>query len=68
MVDAANVLPPATEAALTTRLAELETRTGRQLVVATVPSLGDREIEVLIGLAGEGRYLVREAPESTLSH
>lgn len=45
VVDAANVLPPATEQALTTRLADLETRTGRQLVVATVPSLGDREIE-----------------------
>lgn len=45
VVDAANVLPPATEQALTTRLADLETRTGRQLVVATVPSLGGYEIE-----------------------
>jgi len=35
---------------------------GRAIVL-----IGDREIEVLIGLAGEGRYLVREAPEATLS-
>jgi two-component system cell cycle sensor histidine kinase/response regulator CckA len=36
---------------------------GRAIVL-----IGEREIEVLIGLAGEGRYLVREAPEATLSH
>ncbi len=36
---------------------------GRAIVL-----IGDREIEVLIGLAGEGRYLVREAPEATLSN
>ncbi|MBU1348120.1 MAG: response regulator [Alphaproteobacteria bacterium] len=29
--------------------------------------IGEREIEVLIGQAGEGRFLVREAPEATLS-
>lgn len=44
VVDEANVLPPATEQQLTQRLAELETATGRQLVVATVPSLQDYEI------------------------
>ncbi|WGM30191.1 ATP-binding protein [Brevundimonas sp. NIBR11] len=36
---------------------------GRAIVM-----IGEREIEVLIGLAGQGRYLVREAPEATLSH
>ena len=35
---------------------------GRAIVL-----IGDREIEVLIGQAGEGRFLVREAPEATLS-
>jgi two-component system cell cycle sensor histidine kinase/response regulator CckA len=29
--------------------------------------LGEREIEVLIGQAGEGRFLVREAPEAALT-
>jgi uncharacterized protein len=45
VVDGANVLPPATEAELTSRLAALETSTDRQLVVATVPSLQGYEIE-----------------------
>ena len=36
---------------------------GRAIVL-----IGDREIEVLIGQAGEGRFLVREAPEATLSN
>ena len=36
---------------------------GRAIVL-----IGDREIEVLIGLVGEGRFLVREAPEATLSN
>jgi two-component system cell cycle sensor histidine kinase/response regulator CckA len=35
---------------------------GRAIVM-----IGTREIEVLIGLAGEGRFLVREAPEATLT-
>ncbi|MGV3577688.1 cell cycle histidine kinase CckA [Brevundimonas sp.] len=35
---------------------------GRAIVL-----IGEREIEVLIGLAGEGRYLVREAPEAALT-
>lgn len=39
VVDAANMLDPAQEAALTSKLEGLETTTGRQLVVATVPSL-----------------------------
>jgi uncharacterized protein len=44
VVDAANILPPATEAALDARLAGLEQRDGTQLVVATVPSLQDYDI------------------------
>jgi len=35
---------------------------GRAIVM-----IGSREIEVLIGQAGEGRFLVREAPEATLA-
>ena len=42
--DGANILSPATEAALTTTLAGFETRTRRQLVVATVPDLGGYDI------------------------
>lgn len=45
VVDAAHVLPPATVAALTEKLAALETATGTQLVVATIPTLNDVPIE-----------------------
>ena len=45
VVDTANVLPPVTVAALTDKLAALEKSSGIQLVVATVPSLGDTPIE-----------------------
>ena len=45
VVDAANVLPADREAALTRKLAAFQQRTGRQLVVATVPSLGGDEIQ-----------------------
>lgn len=45
VVDEANLLSPAAEAALTQKLAALETATGRQLVVATLPSLQGLEIE-----------------------
>jgi uncharacterized protein len=44
-VDEANLLSPATEAALTQKLEALETTTGRQVVVATLPSLQGLEIE-----------------------
>lgn len=44
VVDAAELLTPAQEAALTGELATLEGRTGDQLVIVTVPSLGGREI------------------------
>lgn len=45
VVDNANVLSPAAEQKLTGELADLEARTGRQLVVATVPDLQGYEIE-----------------------
>jgi uncharacterized protein len=45
VVDDANILSPAVEAALTIKLENLEKTTGRQLVVATVPSLQGYEIE-----------------------
>ncbi|HEX8232540.1 MAG TPA: TPM domain-containing protein [Caulobacteraceae bacterium] len=45
VVDGANLLSPANEAGLTARLQTLEDQTGRQLVVATVPSLQGYEIE-----------------------
>ena len=45
VVDAANVLPPATEAELETKLRLLQRDTKRQLVVATVPDLQGYPIE-----------------------
>jgi uncharacterized protein len=45
VVDAANLLSPDDEAALTGRLEALERASSRQLVVATVPSLQDYPIE-----------------------
>ena len=45
VVDGANLLSPADEAELTAELQALEQRSSRQLVVATVPSLGGYEIE-----------------------
>jgi uncharacterized protein len=45
VVDQANLLPPQAEQALVQKLAALETDTGAQLVVVTLSSLQDREIE-----------------------
>ena len=45
VVDQANLLTPAQEAELTAKSDALEKRTGRQFVVATVPSLEGRPIE-----------------------
>ncbi|CAN5206041.1 hypothetical protein BH11PSE2_BH11PSE2_06780 [soil metagenome] len=45
VVDDAKVLSPATEASLSDKLEGLEKQTGRQVVVATVPSLQGYEIE-----------------------
>jgi len=44
VVDGANIIPPADEAALTQKLEALETASSRQLVVATVPSLQGNDI------------------------
>ncbi len=45
VVDDAHVLSPQTQADLTAKLADLETKTGRQLVVVTVPDLQGDDIE-----------------------
>jgi uncharacterized protein len=45
VVDTANLLPPADEAALTARLEALQRTTSRQLVIATVPDMGGYPIE-----------------------
>jgi len=45
VVDAANVLPPATKADLQAKLLALQTQTHRQLVVATLPDLQGYDIE-----------------------
>lgn len=45
VVDAANVLSPATEEQLTAQSAALEAKTGAQFVVVTLPSLQDYAIE-----------------------
>ncbi|SFJ42766.1 YgcG family protein [Caulobacter sp. UNC279MFTsu5.1] len=45
VVDGADILSPQVETELTTKLENLEKTTGRQLVVATVPSLQGYEIE-----------------------
>src|SRR5690349_20790781 len=45
VVDEAGLLDPAREAALSQKLQTLEQQTGRQLVVATLPSLERRTIE-----------------------
>ena len=41
VVDTANIIPDGDEAALTAKLANLEAQSGRQLVVATIPTLDD---------------------------
>ena len=45
VVDAANVLPPATRADLTAKLQKLQDDTHRQLVVATIADTGGRDVE-----------------------
>jgi uncharacterized protein len=45
VVDQANVLPAPTRSALDTKLADLENKSGIQLVVATVASLEDNDVE-----------------------
>src|SRR5262249_61240292 len=45
VVDQANIIQPATRSAIASKLAELETKSGIKLVVATVNSLEGRDIE-----------------------
>ena len=45
VVDNAKILSPVATAELERKLADLEQKSGIQLVVATVPSLGGQEIE-----------------------
>jgi uncharacterized protein len=45
VVDTAGMLTPAQQAAISAKLEALEAKTHRQLVVATVPTLGGREIQ-----------------------
>ena len=45
VVDNADLLDPAQQAALEAKLASVEQRSGRQFVVATLPSLQGRTIE-----------------------
>jgi uncharacterized protein len=45
VVDTAGMLTPAQQAAITAKLQALEDKTHRQLVVATLPTLGGREIQ-----------------------
>ena len=61
VVDAANVLPPETKAALTQKLEALQKDTKRQLVVATIPRparLSDRGLR-LQARPGVGRRPAR---------
>lgn len=45
VADAANVIPADDEARMVDNLAQLEARTGHQLVVVTVPALGEKRID-----------------------
>lgn len=45
VTDAANIIPPAREAALADKLARFERDTKHQLVVVTVPSLRGQEVD-----------------------
>jgi uncharacterized protein len=50
VVDQANVIPAASRAALETKLQDLEDKSGIQLVVATVSSLEDNDIETFANI------------------
>jgi two-component system cell cycle sensor histidine kinase/response regulator CckA len=61
----ATVTLPKGKSAQALYMAFAQARSGQQ--GRAIVLIGDREIEVLIGQAGEGRFLVREAPESALA-
>ena len=60
VVDNANLLAPAREATLTTKLAELESSTSDQLIVVTLPDLEGRTIEATGLRLGKGWGIGRE--------
>jgi uncharacterized protein len=66
VVDAANLLTPAEEAALTRDLAALEARTTDQVVIATVPSLGGREIGAYGAALGNEWHLGQRGKDNGL--
>jgi uncharacterized protein len=59
VVDQADMLPPAAEAALGAKLQQLETETGAQLVVLTVPTLEGEPVEDFAVRVAEGWKLGR---------
>lgn len=61
----ATVALPRAQSAQALYMAFAQARSGHQ--GRAIVTIGEREIEVLIGQAGQGRFLVREAPEATLS-
>ncbi|QTN20379.1 response regulator [Brevundimonas sp. AJA228-03] len=61
----ATVALPKAQSAQALYMAFAQARSGHQ--GRAIVTIGTREIEVLIGQAGEGRFLVREAPEATLT-
>ncbi len=61
----ATVTLPKGKSAQALHMAFAQARTGVE--ARAIVMIGAREIEVLIGQAGEGRFLVREAPEATLA-
>jgi two-component system cell cycle sensor histidine kinase/response regulator CckA len=60
----ATVTLPKGKSAQALYMAFAQARSGHQ--GRAIVMMGDREIEVLIGQVGEGRFLVREAPEAAL--
>jgi uncharacterized protein len=60
VVDNANLLPPEAEQQLDTRLAKLETETGAQVVVLTIPTLEDEPLEDFANRVAETWKLGRD--------
>jgi uncharacterized protein len=60
VVDKANILSPAQESALSEKSAALETRTGHQFVIVTLPSLDGRTIESVSLALGNGWKIGRK--------
>lgn len=63
VMDTANLLAPAEEAALTERSANLERATGHQFVIVTLPSLEGRSIEQVGLVLGNGWGIGRKGED-----